>query len=55
MEGEVVKFPGNRKIRVCTGSAGLKTQVPGGVATVSSLATATGGIGAGGFVPTDIG
>lgn len=45
MKGEVVKFPPEGKRRTPTsGSAGLCTQVPGGMATVSNLASATGGI-----------
>lgn len=47
MNGEVVKFPQSRPAGPTTGSAGLRTQVPGGIATVSNLASATGGIGPG--------
>lgn len=36
MDGEIVKFPGGRPAAV-TGSVGLRTQVPGGMVTVSNV------------------
>ncbi len=53
---EVVKFPPERPhtMPVC-GTGGLKTQVPGGMTTVSCVASATGGIGAGNLIKTDNG
>ena len=54
MKGEVVKFPPEgKKIKPTTGSAGLRTQVPGALASVSNLARATGGIAPGNLVKTD--
>lgn len=54
MKGEVVKFPPEgKRLRPTKGSAGLCTQVPGGMATVSNLASATGGIAPGKLVQTD--
>lgn len=54
MKGEVVKFPPEGKQRTpVKGSAGLCTQVPGGMTTVSNLARATGGIAPGKLVQTD--
>lgn len=54
MKGEVVKFPPEGKRRTpIEGSAGLCTQVPGGMATASNLASATGGIAPGKLVQTD--
>lgn len=54
MKGEVVKFPPDGKRRTpFKGSAGLYTQVPGGMATVSNLASVTGGIAPGKLVQTD--
>ena len=54
MDGEVVKCvesgPG-----VSKGSAGLHSQVPGGMATVSNLAEASGGFRGGAVVTSDIG
>lgn len=43
MDGEVVKVVGNR-LSVVGGSAGLATQVPGGIASVSNLTNATDGV-----------
>lgn len=54
MEGEVVKFPQGRPAQPTTGSAGLRTQLPGGVATVSNLASATGGVGPGNLAQRDV-
>lgn len=46
MEGEVVKFPPKGyRLEPVSGSAGLKTQLPGVVTSVSSISDATGGIG----------
>lgn len=54
MKGEVVKFPPEgKRLRPTKGSAGLRTQVPGMVASVSNLASATGGIAPGNLVQTD--
>lgn len=54
MRGEVVKFPSEgKRLQPTTGSAGVRTQVPGAMASVSNLAMATGGIGAGNLVETD--
>lgn len=54
MKGEVVKFPPEGKgVRPARGSAGLCTQVPGAMASVSNLASATGGIAPGNLVQTD--
>jgi hypothetical protein len=54
MRGEVVKFPNvDKPQHPATGSAGLRTQVPGGIASVSNLARATGEISPGGIVQTD--
>ena len=44
----------NGAITTTTGSTGLNTQAPGNPATVSSIASATGGINAGNFVEVDI-
>ena len=57
MEGELVKFPqgrGAQPVGLPTfGSAGLRTQLPGGAATVSNLASATGGVGPGNMAQRD--
>ena len=54
MKGEVVKFPPEgKKIKPTTGCAGLRTQVPGAMASVSNLARATGGIAPGNLVKID--
>lgn len=54
MKGEVIKFPPEgTAARVATGHTGLRTQVPGGMTTVSNLASATGGIAPGNLVQTD--
>lgn len=58
MEGEVIKFPkvapdGIPHGAPIKGSAGLRCHVPGGMATVGALASATGGIHAGGFTERD--
>lgn len=54
MNGEVVRFPpSGYGIGVCTGSAGLPTQVPGAMTSVSSVSAATGGIGSGNMIDTD--
>lgn len=54
MEREVVKFPPEgKRLKPTTGSAGLRTQVPGAMASVSNLARATGGIAPGNLVQTD--
>lgn len=54
MKGEVVKFPTEgKRLHPTKGSAGLCTQVPGGMTTVSNLASATGGIAPGKLVQTD--
>ena len=54
MKGEVVKFPPEgKKVKPTTGSTGLRTQVPGAMASVSNLASATGGIAPGNLAQTD--
>lgn len=54
MKGEVVKFPPEgKKAKPTTGSAGLQTQLPGAVASVSNIANVTGGIGAGHLIQSD--
>ena len=45
MNGEIVKFPTERAVNVARGHAGLKTQVPGGMTTVSCVARHTGDVG----------
>lgn len=49
LEGTVVKIASGHP-QLTRGSAGLMTQIPGVMASVSNLASATGGIGAGNFV-----
>ena len=51
--GETVRIVSGYRIEPTTGSAGLKTQLPGAMASVSNLASATGGIGRGHLVETD--
>lgn len=52
--GEVVKFPPEgKRLRLTKGSAGLRTQVPGAIVSVSNLASVTGGIAPGNLVQTD--
>lgn len=54
MKGEIVKFPPEgKRLEPTAGSAGLRTQVPGAMASVSNLASATGGIAPGNLVQTD--
>ena len=54
MKGEVVNFPPEgKKVKPTTGRAGLRTQVPGAMASVSNLASATGGIAPGNLAQTD--
>lgn len=54
MEGVVIHCPDEGyKIEVARGSAGLRSHVAGGAATVSNLAGATGGIGNGNLVEND--
>lgn len=53
MEGEVVNVGGQNPTPT-PGSAGVNTQVGGAAATVSNVAGATGGIGAGNLVQTDL-
>lgn len=52
MDGETVKVVSGR-LQATTGSAGLMTQLPGCMASVSNLAAATGGIRRGGFAESD--
>lgn len=54
MEGEVVKFPQGRGAQPVTGRVGLRTQLPGGAATVSNIASATGGVGPGNLAERDV-
>lgn len=53
LEGEVVETVTGSP-DPSAGSAGLQTQVPGSAATVTAAAEATGGIGAGNFIATDL-
>ena len=54
--GEVIKFPPEGyKLKPTTGSAGLTTQVPGAMLSVSNVAAATGGIKPGNLIKSDIG
>lgn len=50
---ETIKFPTGSAVGMTPGSTGLPTQLPGGVATVSALASATGGVRPGGMIETD--
>lgn len=55
MDGEVVKCPpSGHRINLTPGSAGVATQVPGAMASVSNLASASGGIMPGNLVQRDI-
>ena len=55
MNGEVVKFPASVRQHLPTaGSAGLATQVPGAPASVSNLASASGGIKPGNLIERDV-
>ena len=51
--GETVKIVSGYKLEPTTGSAGLKSQLPGAMASVSNLAGATGGIGGGHLAEAD--
>lgn len=54
MDGVVVKCPPSTTlITPAKGSAGLSTQVPGAIASVSNLSGATGGIKPGNLVQRD--
>lgn len=53
MEGVKVKVVSS-KCEPSRGSAGLKTQVPGGMTTASNLASATGGISPGNLAQRDV-
>lgn len=54
MNGEVVKFPpSGQSVQPTSGSAGLTTQVHGAMASVSNLASASGGIKPGNIVERD--
>ncbi len=55
MDGVVVKCVNHPKTNLSCGSAGLQTQVPGAMASVSNLARATGGIKPGNVLLPDIG
>ena len=52
MEGVVVKVVSGH-LTPTTGSAGLRTQLPGAMASVSNLASATGGIKPGNLAQSD--
>lgn len=43
-----------KEIKTTTGTAGVKSQVPGEAASVSVSAAATGGIGGGNFIEAEI-
>lgn len=51
---ETVKVANGSSATAIPGSANLNTQVPGASATVSNAANATGGVGPGNFIETDI-
>lgn len=54
MKGEVIKVVTSKnQPQPITGSAGLKTQVPGAMTSVSNLAGATGGMKPGNLAETD--
>ena len=53
MDGETVQV-GGKNPTVSSGTAGAKTQVPGAPTTVSAVAGATGGVGAGNLVEADL-
>ena len=54
MNGEVVKFPpSGQRIQPTAGSAGLATQVHGAMASISNLASASGGIKPGNLIQRD--
>lgn len=53
MEGEVMNL-GGKSQQPTPGSAGVKSQVPGQATTVSGVADASGGIGAGNLVEADL-
>lgn len=54
MNGEVVRFPSaGYSLEPNNGSAGLPTQIPGAMTSVSSVSAATGGIGSGNMIDTD--
>lgn len=54
MDGVVVKcVPSGHGLHVSKGSAGLATQVPGAMASVSNLAGASGGINPGNLAQRD--
>lgn len=49
IEGTVVKVVSGHRPQLTRGSAGLMTQIPGAMASVSNLANATGGMKPGNF------
>lgn len=51
--GEHIEFS-DRSLRASRGSAGLASQLPGSATTIGNLASATGGIGPGKIITTDI-
>lgn len=53
MDGEVVKVVSTRNTHPSPGSAGIKSQLPGGCTSISSVSAATGGIG-GKLVQSDV-
>lgn len=54
MDGVVVHCPEEGyKARPATGTAGIRSHVAGAAATVSNLASATGGIGKGNLIEND--
>lgn len=50
---EHIKFPGTSHQQPTVGTAGLSTQIPGGITSVSAVANATGGIRPGGLIERD--
>lgn len=53
MNGEKIKFVSGRNYTPKPGSAGLRTQCPGMMVSVSNVARATGGIAPGNLVQSD--
>lgn len=54
MKREHLKFPAETTVTLSEGSSGMLTQVPGGVTSVSAVASASGGIGAGNLIERGI-
>ena len=54
MDGETVQVGGTTTTTPAPGTAGVQSQVPGAATTVSGVAGATGGVGPGNLVQTDL-